>query len=173
ARAADALLDHQLAVEASGERECGGQLAAAVHFADADRTAEVRRLDEDRVGKRFLDELRRPPGVGAPLAAQQRDVRCLRQAGGGEQALHGVLVHGRGGAEDARANVGDVAQLEQSLNRAVLAKRAVQHGKDDVERRGQRVAGLREFGAADVLQRIRGAPPRGGRGGGGGGGGRR
>jgi hypothetical protein len=37
----------------------------------------------------------------------------------------------------------------------------VQHGKDDVERRGKRVAGLREFGAADVLQRIRGAPLRG------------
>ena len=40
---------------------------------------------------------------------------------------------GRG--EHAAADVGDIGQLEQALNRAVFAVRAVQHGEDHVERR--------------------------------------
>ena len=69
-----------------------------------------------------------------PLRAQQRDVLhdgqpCLR-----EEPLHHVLVHARGRAQHARADVGDARQLEQSLNGAVLAEGAVQHRKDHIER---------------------------------------
>ena len=97
--------------------------------------------------ERLLDESRRALWVGAPLAAQQRDVGCLRQAGGGEEPLHRVLVHRGGGAEHAGADVGDVGQLKQALDGAVLAEGAVQHGEDNVQRGGERVAGLGEFGA--------------------------
>ena len=147
AGAADALLDDELAVEAGGEVEGRGQLAAIVDLADADRGAEVGGLDEERIAQRLFDEPGDAFWVGTPLAAQQGDVRCLGQAGGGEETLHGVLVHGGGGAENTGADVGDVGQLEETLDGSVLAEGAVQDGEDDVERGGERVAGLREFGA--------------------------
>ena len=37
-------------------------------------------------------------------------------------------------ASDARADIGDVGELEQPLNRAVFAVGPVQHGKNHVER---------------------------------------
>ena len=87
-------------------------------------------------------------------------MRGLGQAGGGEEALHGVLVHGGGGAENARADVGDVGQLEEALDGSVLAEGAVQHGEDDVERGGERVAGLRKIGPGAAFEAVRGAPHR-------------
>ena len=74
-------------------------------------------------------------GIGAPLGAEQGDVRGLGQAGGGEEPLHGVLVHGGGGAEDAGADVGDVGEFEEALDGAVFAEGAVEDGEDDVEAR--------------------------------------
>ena len=47
-----------------------------------------------------------------------------------KQHLHHGLVHADGRGEHAAADVGDIGQLEQALNRAVFAVRAVQHGKD-------------------------------------------
>jgi len=41
-------------------------------------------------------------------------VRRQGEASGGEKALHGVLVHARGGAEDSGAYVGDVGELEEA-----------------------------------------------------------
>ena len=72
-------------------------------------------------------------GSSVPLGADEGDVRGLRQAGGGEELLHDVLVHGGGGAEDAGADVGDVGELEEALDGAVLAEGAVEDGEDDVD----------------------------------------
>ena len=55
------------------------------------------------------------------------------QPGLGKKTLHHVLVHARGGAENAGADVGDASQLKQPLDGAVLAKGAVQDGKYHVE----------------------------------------
>ncbi len=41
-------------------------------------------------------------------------------------------IHAGGRSEHARADVGDVGQFEQTLNRAVFAERPVQHGEDDI-----------------------------------------
>ena len=68
---ADALLDDELAVEAGGEVDARSQFAAVVDLGDADRTAEVRGLDEERVCERLLDQSRAAFGVGAPFAAQR------------------------------------------------------------------------------------------------------
>ena len=65
------------------------------------------------------------------------DVRGLREAGGGEEMLHGVFVHAGGGAEDAGADVGDVGEFEEALDGAVFAEGAVEDGEDDVERLGE------------------------------------
>ena len=70
--------------------------------------------------------------VGARAASRHGTIGML---GGGEEALHHVLVHAHGGAEHARADVGHARELEQALHRAVLAHRAVQHREDDVDRR--------------------------------------
>ena len=63
-------------------------------------------------------------------------MRRQGEAGGEEETLHGVLVHAGGGAEDARADVGDVGELEEALDRAVFAEGAVQDGEDDVDAKG-------------------------------------
>src|SRR5579885_1105177 len=55
------------------------------------------------------------------------------QASGAEQRLHDVLVHACGRAEDTRADVGQVGKLQQALYGSVLAKGAVEHGKDDID----------------------------------------
>ena len=125
-----------------------------MHLADADGAAEVSGLDEDGIGEGLFDEADGAFGVGAPLAAQQRDVRRLWQAGGGEETLHGVLIHGGGGAEDAGADVGDVRELEESLDGAIFAEGAVQDGKDDIERLSERVGGLGEFSAGVDFKRV-------------------
>ena len=52
---------------------------------------------------------------------------------GAEEVLHRDLVHADRGGEHARAGVGDARQLQQALDRPVLALRAVQENQDDVE----------------------------------------
>ena len=132
-RASDALLDHEFAVEAGGEVHRGRKLFAVMHLADSDRRAEVRGLHKQGILQRGFDLLGGFLRIGAPLTAQHREIRRLRQAGGGEELLHRVLVHAGGGTEDTGADVGDVGQLKEALDRAVLAEGAVQDGEDDVD----------------------------------------
>ena len=54
------------------------------------------------------------------------------QSGGTEERLHDVFVHARGRTQHARANVGDVGQFKQALNRAVLAEGSMQYREDHV-----------------------------------------
>ena len=65
-------------------------------------------------------------------------MRRLRDAGRGEQRLHELLVHGRGGGRDAGAHVRDRGQLEQPLNGPVLPVGAVQHREVHVGTRHHR-----------------------------------
>ena len=53
----------------------------------------------------------------------------MRQAGLLGDAFGGFLIHARGRAQDAAADVGAAGQLEHALYRPVLAHRAVQDGK--------------------------------------------
>src|SRR5437867_2097955 len=55
------------------------------------------------------------------------------QAVGLEHRLHRRLVHPDRGGQHPRADVGQVGELEETLDRAVLAVRAVEHDDDDVE----------------------------------------
>ena len=59
-----------------------------------------------------------------------------REACGAEQCLGDVFVHRRRATENAAAHEGQTEHGEQALDRAVLAGRAVQHGEDDIWRRG-------------------------------------
>jgi len=75
----------------------------------------------------------------------------LRQASGGEELLHGGLVHAGGGAEDAGADIGNVGEFEEALDGAVFAEGAVQDGEDDVKGLGESAALLDEFSAGVEL----------------------
>jgi len=87
-------------------------------------------------------------GLARHWLAQQNNVRSLGQAGGGEEALHHVLVHGRGGAENARADVGDVGPARRGPGWCRLRRRCrAARGRRRSSRR-LRVGcrGLREVG---------------------------
>ncbi len=66
------------------------------------------------------------------MTGVERDARCHRNAGGVQQHLGVVLVHARGRGEHAAAHVRHAHHLEQALNRAILAERAVQGGQHHV-----------------------------------------
>ncbi len=75
---------------------------------------------------------------------------------GPKQHLHDGLVHPDGGGQHAAADVGHAGQFQQALNRAVLAKRTVQHRKDDVESESGQCRGrFRASGAATIDQHER------------------
>ncbi len=101
--------------------------------------------------------------TGSPSAAQvsehalalgrellSREPRGSRPAGRPAWAISSLnidLVHAQRGREHARADVGDVEALEQPLNGAVLAERAVQHREHHVDA-VEPAAGLHRDGGA-------------------------
>ena len=74
-----------------------------------------------------------PSGSRSQLAREHHAERADGQAVAREHQLHHVLVHADRGREHPGAHVPDVGQLEQALQRAVLAERAVQQREDDVD----------------------------------------
>ena len=78
------------------------ELGAVARLRHADRRAEVGRLHEARVPELALDLRDQRVAV---VAVAELDRRGVRQAGGGEGALHHHLVHRHRGAEHARTDV--------------------------------------------------------------------
>jgi hypothetical protein len=72
-------------------------------------------------------------GPGPPVAAHDDDVLDDRQPVRAEDGLHGRLVHAHGRREHAGADVRDVGDLEQPLDRAVLSVWPVQRDEHHVE----------------------------------------
>ncbi len=60
-------------------------------------------------------------------------VRTDRQTVRREHDLHHSLVHPDRRGKYARADIGDVGELEESLDRSVLTERTVQHREDHIE----------------------------------------
>ena len=149
------MFDDELAVVSGGFVEGGPELLAVVGLGDADRGAEIGGLDEDGILESFFDLgdgfLRR----FLPVGAEEGDVLDDGQAGLGEEALHHVLVHAGGGAEDAGADVGDAGQLKQALDGAVFAEGAVKDGEDDVERSALRAGHGRHQGGNALVEKLR------------------
>src|SRR2546425_1242747 len=87
-----------------------------------------------RILRRVVVELARDaPGRPPPFVAGHHEVLDDGQAVGLEHCFHRRLVHPDRGGEHARADVGQVGELEEALDRAVLPVRAVEHDDDDVE----------------------------------------
>ena len=77
------------------------------------------------------------------IAVAQRDVPRDRDPTVAEHGLEEVLVHADGRCGDSGPDVRYAGELQEALNRAVLAERAVEDRKDDVDvaenRRGRRL----------------------------------
>ena len=71
--------------------------------------------------------------VGQRLPGAQHDVAADRDARGRGELLGELLVHRGGRGEHVRPDVRDAGHLQQALDRAVLAVRAVQHREDHVD----------------------------------------
>ena len=140
----DELLDEHLLVVPARERDRGLELRLVVDLRDPDRRAEARRLDEDGIAERIRDL----------VAEADRVVGRDGDAAVAHHLLEEVLVHRERGAGDARADVRDAGELEQSLDRPVLAERAVEDRQHDVDgaERGER-SGL--GGNGQCLRRTR------------------
>ena len=127
----EALDDHE-AVVGEGGVERGGQLGLRGHLRDPDRGAQPRGLDEDGRARARPARARTASGSRAPAREPHARVGHLRHARGGQHLLEDHLVHAQRGGEHARADVGHVEQLEQALERPVLAERPVQDREDGV-----------------------------------------
>ena len=130
----DRPLDQQLAVVARRLAQGGNQLPPLLHLADAHRRAEVRGLDEDREPERGQGALGRRLGVRAQLFAPDQHPRHDGDPRGCQQTLGRLLVHLERGAEHAGADVRHARELEQALERAVLAALPVDDREDHVDR---------------------------------------
>src|SRR6516225_7395913 len=104
-----------------------------MHLADSHRRAQIRRFYEQRVLQGTLDMPSNFPWLAAPPATQHCDVLYDRQSGITEEPLHDVLVHASGRAKHPCTDVRNVSELQQSLDRPVLAKRAMKHRKNNVD----------------------------------------
>ena len=110
----------------------GAQPVPVRRLTDAHRRAQVGRLDEHREPEAFdqpgADALR----IGLPLPAEHDLVGHHRKAAAREGDLHHRLVHRDGRCQDARPHVGNAGQLQEPLDRAVLAKAPMQADESDV-----------------------------------------
>ena len=97
--------------------------AVFAHDDDADGGALVDRLHDVR---------RRQDVTGRGFAAVDRHALRDGDAGRLEDDLGLVLLHGERRGEDAGMGVGQAQDLEQALDRAVLAEAAVQRVEDDI-----------------------------------------
>ena len=120
----DRLLDQDLGVVLPRGRDGGVQLVCALDPRHAERRARTRRLHEDRVG-----QLVRRSRVGA---VQHRERGSVDARVPGDDVRQ-RLVHADRRALDAAADVRDAGELEQSLHRPVLARRAVQDREHRVD----------------------------------------
>ena len=118
-----------------------------LHLGHAEARSGAGRLDEQRVRQSgLLDLSEQTIGIsGEPrrrveAARVHGDAGSDRNAGGGQQHLRVMLVHARGGREHAATDVRHIHHLQQTLNRAVLAIRAVQNRQHrvNVPQRAQR-----------------------------------
>ena len=119
----DELLDEHLLVVPASKRHRRLQLRFVVGLRDPDRRAQPRGLDEDGVAERVLDL----------VAEAQSRVARDRNPAVAQHGLEEVLVHAERGGRDAGADVGHARELQQALDGAVLAERAVQDGQHDVD----------------------------------------
>ena len=127
-----------------------------MRLADPHAAAQVAGLDEDRILQLRLDlgldRLRiRVPG------ATGEDSRCgHRNPVGVQDPFLDRLVHSHRGSRDAAAHVGHFGQVQQTLDRPVLAVGAVQHRKHHVQRGVQRARGAIRHARRQAHRRLRG-----------------
>ncbi len=125
-------LHQHLGVVHAGLLDGRVELVGVVDLADPDARAAPAGLDEDRVAQ-GVDRLEAGRPVGLPGPRGHHRVGQHRQALRLEDDLHVVLVHADRRGEHAGTDVAHPGHLQQTLDGAVLAPRAVQQREDHVD----------------------------------------
>jgi hypothetical protein len=125
-----------------GELHGLGQPRRVAHLRDTEARPAARRLDEHRPAE-LRDACLAAGPVGLPVALLDHEVRNLVEPVRRENDLGVVLVHAHRAGEHTGTDVPDAGDLQQALERAVLAVRAVQEREDDID-------------PADLLRNVRG-----------------
>ena len=99
---------------------------------DAYGRSKIGRLHKHRIFQLLLHLARDLLWIFFPLAAQQSYMLDDGKAGGRKKPLHDVLVHSRRRSQNTRPDVGNVRQLQQTLNCPIFTEGAMQHREDDV-----------------------------------------
>ena len=108
------------------------QVGRIADASDADAGTRAGRLDEHRQPERGQPR-QDAVGIGPPLGSRDQLVGADLEPGGEQHRLHVPLVHGRRRGEHPGTHVRDAGELEQPLDRPVLAPRPVQHREHDVD----------------------------------------
>ena len=122
--AGDSFLDHDLRVVAPCGVHRALELFSAGDLGDAERRPRAGRLHEDGIADLV--------GVDVLVRRDGPEVRRGDSSAPRDDVREG-LVHAHGGALDVAARVGDAGQLQQPLDRPVLAEPAVQNGQHEVQ----------------------------------------
>src|SRR4029077_13642227 len=96
----------------------------------------VCRFHETGITEGLLDGVHETIPPGRELAAPDDPVIDDGQTGLTEDDLHHSLVHPHRRSQDAGSDVRDVGEIQETLQRAVLASRAVHDRENDVETTG-------------------------------------
>ena len=126
-------LDEDPAVIRRGHVERALQLFAVLRAGNADGRTERRRFDERRVLDLLLDALDDGLTLLLELLAGEPYKIQHREASAAQNLLHRDLIHADGRAQHAGGRIRDVRHLQQTLNRAILAVPAVEHGDHAVD----------------------------------------
>ena len=141
--AINALLDHQALPVSEGIHHRAAQCLGVLSGRNTERGATVRRLNDDGEGHRALE--RREHVRGAQLAEnrlRKRHPAGRCEARRAQQSLRRGLVRGEHRLHRRRAHEGDSHRLQERLQGAVLADRAVHERPHDVG--GEGLDGVRE-----------------------------
>ena len=125
-----AALNEHAAALAAGELDRGRQLAALGHARDAEARPVGRRLHEERQAETLHERVHAL--LGQLDARREVDALGNGDARVAEHRLGDLLLRRGGGGGDAREGVGDVQDVEEALDAAVLAVAPVQRDERHV-----------------------------------------
>src|SRR5207342_2760365 len=125
-------LDEDFRVPLAGRFDRGRKLLGTPYLANANTGARPGGLDECGIAEPGYP-VRHAGLVQLPLPRPDDDVVDHRQTGRDEELLHVLLVHRHRARQDAGPDIGHAGELEQPLQRAILAIGAVQQWEDDVD----------------------------------------
>ena len=128
------LFKHHFVIFPQGGVNGGVQLFTVVGLGDAHAGTRIGRFDKDRVGQAVFHAGQQGAALGFRFGSDGAAPVAVGHMIGVHDGIGNGFVHAGSGCQNAAAHIGDGSQLQQALNRAVLAVFAVQDGGDHIHR---------------------------------------